>query len=121
VELCLLPAVCLHETLVFHLSLALYFTGVMWIFVAETGGQHGAREMIIDSGSLIYISYLNYCFLGHGTAYSFVDTDVSKGSATLSLLSSLNVVRNYLRTRQHGVNPQNRSMDLYPHRKLKPY
>jgi hypothetical protein len=51
----------------------------------------------------------------------FVDTDVSKEAETLSFISSLNVVLNYPRTRQHGVNPHSRSMGLYPHRNLKSY
>jgi hypothetical protein len=60
----------------------------------------------------MYISCLNYCFLGAGMAYSFVDTDASKEAAALSFLSSLIVVRNYPCTRQHGVDSQSRSMDL---------
>jgi len=112
------PLYVFMTTLVFHLPLALYSTSIMWIFVEETGGQDSTEREIWE---LIYISYLNYCFLGHGTAYPFVDTDVSKEAATLSFLSSLNVVLNYPLTRQHGVNSQSRSMDLYSHRNLKSY
>jgi hypothetical protein len=39
--------------------------------------------MIIDNENLICIGYLNYCSLGYGIVYLFVDTDVSKEAATL--------------------------------------
>jgi hypothetical protein len=39
-------------TLVFHLPLALYFTGVMWIFVDETGVSTEREKW-----ELVYVSY----------------------------------------------------------------
>ena len=58
------PLYVFMTTSVFHLPFELYFAGVVWVFVEETGDRTEREKW-----ELICISYLNYCLLDHGTAY----------------------------------------------------